>query len=61
MEKMEKGLYGISFPFLVSAIAQETKSSVNREFIEKVFNEIKENSVQGYYCEVRWCENINEL
>jgi len=51
------GKFGISFPFLVGAVATENSIDINREFIEKVFNEIINNPVEGYYCEVRWCGN----
>jgi hypothetical protein len=54
------GYYGISFPFLIGAIAKKFGSNVNKEFIESVFQEIINNPTQGYYCEVRWCGNIDE-
>ncbi len=54
------GQYGISFPFLIGAIATKFEGKINREYIEGVFREIIENPAQGYYCEVRWCGNIDE-
>ena len=54
------GQYGISFPFLVGAIATKFGGKINREYIGCVFQEIIENPTQGYYCEVRWCGNIDE-
>lgn len=50
------GEYGISFPFLVGAIATKFGRKIN----EGVFQEIIESPAQGYYCEVRWCGNIDE-
>lgn len=58
--KKGKGEYGISFPFLVGAIAQKTNGELTTSFIRKVFQEIIENPISGHYCEVRWCGNINE-
>jgi len=58
----EKGMgqYGVSFPFLIGAIAKQSGSNINEEFIAGVFQEIINSSIQGYYCEVRWCGNIDE-
>jgi len=47
-KSMGKGEYGVTFPFLISAMANTNKK------------EIINNPVAGYYCEVRWCGNINE-
>ena len=54
------GEYGISFPFLVGAIATKFERKINREYVEGVFQEIIKSPAQGYYCEVRWCGNIHE-
>ncbi len=58
----EKGMgeYGVSFPFLVGAVARENSIEINREIIENVFNEIINNPIKGHYCEVRWCGNLDE-
>lgn len=58
----EKGMgeYGISFPFLIGAIAKENNIEINRKFIEKIFDEIINNPVEDHYCEVRWCGNLDE-
>jgi len=54
------GEYGISFPFLIGAITKENNIEINRQFIEKIFNEIINCPVKDHYCEVRWCGNIDE-
>ncbi|MES9999180.1 MAG: hypothetical protein ABW125_07240 [Candidatus Thiodiazotropha lotti] len=54
------GQYGVSFPFLVGAIARKFGSDINKEFIESIFKEIIDNPAKGYYCEVRWCGDIDE-
>ena len=54
------GEYGISFPFLIGAVAKENSIDINREFIENIFNEIINNPVDGNYCEVCWCGNLDE-
>ena len=54
------GQYGISFPFLVGAIAAKFGGKINREYIEGMFQKLIENPAAGYYCEVRWCGNIDE-
>ncbi len=58
----EKGMgeYGVSFPFLVGAMATKFRRKINREYIEGVLQEIIDSPAQGYYCEVRWCGNIDE-
>ena len=50
------GEYGISFPFLVGAIAKENDIEINRELLNKIFNK----PVKDHYCEVRWCGNLDE-
>lgn len=57
---MGKGEYGITFPFLIGAVAKTSTESTNEELVRAVFQKIVENPVAGYYCEVRWCGNINE-
>lgn len=61
-EWREKGMgeYGVSFPFLVGAMATKFGCKINREYIEGVLQEIIDSPAQGYYCEVRWCGNIDE-
>lgn len=54
------GKYGVSFPFLIGAIAMNNKSSISLSLIYSTFQEIINNPVEGNYCEVRWCGNINE-
>ena len=54
------GQYGVSFPFLVGAIANKFGGNINKEFIGIIFQEIIDNPAEGYYCEVRWCGNIDE-
>lgn len=56
-----RGEYGISFPFLIGAIALKTNEDATGTLIDSIFEEILRNLVPGYYCEVRWCGNINEL
>ncbi|NQZ24498.1 MAG: hypothetical protein HRT53_20935 [Colwellia sp.] len=55
-----KGEYGITFPFLIGAIATLKNEVVTENFITDVFDEILNNPVSGYYCEVRQCGNIDE-
>jgi hypothetical protein len=59
-KEMGKGEYGVTFPFLIGAVAKLSTGSVTEEFTKSVFRDIIENPVSGYYCEVRWCGNINE-
>lgn len=59
-KKMGRGLYGISFPFLVGAVDFENRAKIDEKFIRAVFSEIEKNPVEGYYCEVRWCGDIGE-
>lgn len=54
------GQYGVSFPFLTGAIAKQSGSTIDHQFIDDIFNEIIINPVEGFYCEVRWCGNIDE-
>lgn len=54
------GKYGVSFPFLIGAIAMNNNSSISRCLIDSTFQEMINNPVVGNYCEVRWCGNINE-
>ncbi|TDY00920.1 hypothetical protein [Thiohalophilus thiocyanatoxydans] len=58
----EKGMghYGVCFPFLAGAVCRESGEEVTKEFVEAIFREILNKPVQGYYCEVRWCGNIDE-
>lgn len=58
----EKGMgeYGISFPFLAGAASKIDGSNITREYIEGLFNEIIKEPIDGYYCEVRWCANLDE-
>lgn len=55
-----RGEYGLTFPFLVAAISNDTGKKPNESLIANVFQTIIENPFDGYYCEVRWCGNINE-
>lgn len=55
-----KGQYGISFPFLVGAIALKFGGKIDSEYVENVFQDMIESTTKGYYCEVRWCGNIDE-
>ena len=57
---MDKGEYGVTFPFLIGAIARESSQKISDEFVTKIFLEIRNEPVSGYYCEVRWCGNIEE-
>jgi len=59
-KKMGKGSYGVSFPFLVGAISHSASDDIDRQYIEDIFTEIESNPVKGFYCEVRWCGNIDE-
>ncbi|MCG9695743.1 hypothetical protein [Shewanella sp. Isolate11] len=58
--KSGRGQYGISFPFLVGAIALKTKEKSAKNLIDEIFENIISNPVPGYYCEVRWCGKIKE-
>ena len=58
--EMGKGKYGITFPFLVGAIAINMGKEPNEELVSTIFDDMKSNPVDGYYCEVRWCGIINE-
>lgn len=57
---MEKGEYGVTFPFLIGAISKVSGRSPDRNHIEEMFQEIIEAPLDGHYCEVRWCGNIEE-
>lgn len=57
---MGKGEYGVTFPFLVGALANQLDKEPTKELVEETFENIKSNPVNGYYCEVRWCGNIDE-
>lgn len=59
-KEMEKGEYGITFPFLIGAISVGESVEANRELVIDTFSEMENSPVDGYYCEVRWCGNINE-
>ena len=59
-KEMGKGEYGVTFPFLIGAIAEVGNHKVNKELVESVFHEIIHNPVSDFYCEVRWCGNIDE-
>lgn len=54
------GQYGVSFPFLVGAIATQFGGNINEQYVRDIFQDIIENPVQGFYCEIRWCGNIDE-
>lgn len=54
------GQYGVSFPFLVGAVATKFENRINEEFIKGIFQEIIEHPATGFYCEVRWCGSIDE-
>ncbi len=54
------GQHGVSFPFLVGAVSRQSGEIVTKANIEALFQEIINKPVQGYYCEVRWCGNIDE-
>jgi hypothetical protein len=60
MERKRHGALWCLISFLVGALAKQSGSSINEQFIEGVFQEIINNQIQGYYCEVRWCGNIDE-
>lgn len=59
-KEMGKGEYGVTFPFLIGAIAKESKKTPTGELVREAFRAIIENPFSGYYCEVRWCGNIDE-
>lgn len=54
------GHYGVSFPFLIGAIARQSGSNIKRAYIDDVFKEIINIPIEGCYCEVRWCGDIDE-
>ncbi|EGK3609246.1 hypothetical protein IOT31_004492 [Escherichia coli] len=54
------GSYGVTFPFLVGSLSLMNKENITKNYIEKVFDEIINKPVPGYYSEVRWCGTINE-
>jgi len=54
------GKYGISFPFFTGAISKINGGNVTKEFIEDLFNKIINEPIGAYYCEVRWCTNLDE-
>lgn len=58
--QMGKGEYGVTFPFLVGAVARNTNSDPDKRFIKNLFEEMKNNPVAGHYCEVRWCGDVKE-
>ena len=55
-----RGSYGVTFPFLVGSLSLMNKENITKNYIEKVFDEIINKPVPGYYSEVRWCGTINE-
>ncbi|EGR2699503.1 hypothetical protein NB491_07735 [Vibrio alginolyticus] len=55
-----RGKYGLTFPFLVGALAKLKVEDPTKEFITEVFTQIINNPVKDYYGEVRWCANIDE-
>ncbi|WP_300357521.1 hypothetical protein [uncultured Pseudoalteromonas sp.] len=59
-KEMGKGEYGVTIPFLVGALASHFGKEPTKEFVDETFENIKSNPVNGYYCEVRWCGNIDE-
>lgn len=59
-KEMGKGKYGVTFPFLIGAVAMEMKIEPDERLITNIFEEMKSKPVKGYYCEVRWCGNIKE-
>lgn len=59
-KKMGKGEYGVTFPFLVGAVARNTNSNPDERFTINIFEAMKNSPVAGHYCEVRWCGNIDE-
>jgi len=54
------GQYGVSFPFLAGAISRQFGGDIDEGFIKGMMQEIIDNPTPGYYCEVRWCGNIDE-
>lgn len=54
---MGKGDYGVTFPFLMGALAYKSTEETD---ISSVFQSIINEPVDGFYSEVRWCENIDE-
>ena len=59
-KELDYGEYGLTFPFLIGAAAKFYNEKADEKFVRKVFSEIENNPVKGYYCEVRWCGNIDE-
>lgn len=59
-KKREMGEYGITIPFLVGAISIANNVEADACLIINIFSEMKNNPVNNYYAEVRWCGNINE-
>ena len=59
-KEMGKGEYGVTFPFLIGAIAKASAQEPSEALVRNAFREIIETPFPGYYCEVRWCGNINE-
>ena len=57
---MGKGDYGVTFPFLIGAVAIDIEKKPDEKLITEIFDDMKNKPVNGYYCEVRWCGNINE-
>ncbi|WP_455294183.1 hypothetical protein [Vibrio parahaemolyticus] len=54
---MGKGQYGVTFPFLMGALAHKSTEEAD---ISSVFQLIINEPVDGFYSEVRWCGNIDE-
>ena len=57
---MGKGQFGVTFPFLVGAVSRVNGEDATSEYVEKVFDKIISEPVPDYYCEVRWCGNVDE-
>jgi hypothetical protein len=55
-----RGTYGLTFPFLIGALAELNKTAPTRKIIEELLDTIIRNPTTGFYSEVRWCGNINE-
>lgn len=54
------GQYGVSFPFLIGVLKMASKNKDNKKLIITTLEQIIKNPTSGYYCEVRWCSNIDE-
>jgi hypothetical protein len=55
-----RGHYGLTFPFLIGALAIINKEEPTRKFVTDIFTKIITKPVTGFYGEVRWCGNIDE-